>query len=216
MRRAANLLAALAGACGSHGDDAPVVDGPPRPIDAADDAPARTCDPVIGDRAQPLEVRPVFVDYRGQTQPIVGGAVGLIPPIQGGYVLMVGLEARNLDGCEASIRGVLRDPATGASVAEEERPTPLLVGADGWGSPAFPQSFTTANLSTCPPFTGPPPRDIDGNTWRLELVLTETGGRTAMWAGDVVPACRDTEPDPTLCPCQCDSDFRFGDPCPAD
>ena len=202
------LLVALA-ACGNT----PVADDSP---DADIDAPGRACTELLGDRSRPIEARPVYVDYRGQLQPIAGGNVGLIPPIQGGYVLMVGLEATNLNGCSATVKGVLRDLATGAVVAEEERPSQLFAGADGWGAPSFPQTATTANLTTCPPFTGPPPHDIDGTTWRLELSITETGGRAATWSGDVVPMCRASEPDPTACPCQCDADFEFGQPCPID
>ena len=206
----AALLGALTTGCGASGGD----DGA-GPIDAAEiDGLGRACTPVIGDLTAPAEVRPVFVDYRGEVQPIAGGAVGLIRPIQGGHVLMVGLEGKNVPGCGITISGILRDPATGAMIAQEGRGTELLVGADGWGHVAFPPSATTANLTTCP--LNMLPRDIDGSTWRLELMLIGDAGRLGSWEGDVVPFCRADDPDPSSCPCECDADFRFGDPCPVD
>lgn len=201
------------GACGTqtagNGDD----DGVP-PRDGGVDALARECTETIGDLARPVEVRPVYVDYRGETQPIADGAVGLIAPIQGGYVLMVGLEARNLRGCTAEITGTLRVPGTGAAIAVETRLTQLLIGADGWGHLAFPPTATTANLTTCP--LNDLADDIDGHPYRLELEIVDERGQRASWSGDVVPFCRPNDPDPAACPCQCDADFVFGQPCPVD
>lgn len=72
----------------------------------------------------------------------------------------------------------------------------------------------TANLTLCP--IADLPRDIDGHAWRLELRLDEDGGRTASWAGDVVPYCDPAAPGADSCRCLCDSDFVFGEPCPVD
>ena len=89
-------------------------------IDAPVDVPDDPCTPTIGDLGLPIEVRPVYVDYRGLVQPIgVDGAVGLIVPPQGGYVLMAGLEAKNLPGCGATITGTVSDPHNGVPLAQE-------------------------------------------------------------------------------------------------
>lgn len=203
---AASLLAAL-GACGVQtGGDAADAD--------VDGLTNRECTPTIGDLDQPVEVRPVYVDHHGEVHALEGGAVGLLQPIQGGHVLMVGLEARNIRGCLGMIAGTLRDPASGAALATEERFTQLLVGEDGWGHLAFPPIATSANLTTCP--MNGLTRDIDGSTWRLELAITDDRGRSGAWAGDVVPFCPTDIPDLEACPCQCDADWVFGEPCAID
>ncbi len=212
------IVRALA-ACGARSGGGDARDGDVGgPIDAPVDVPDETCTPTIGDLGLPIEVRPVYVDYRGLVQPIgADGAVGLIFPPQGGYVLMVGLEARNLPGCGATVTGTVRDPRNGAQLSQEGRPTQLLVGADGWGHLGFPPVFTAANVATCPLSNGVPlPRDFDGNTWRLELTLVDARKQVAHWSGAIVPYCRPDDPDPTACPCTCDSDHVFGQPCPVD
>jgi hypothetical protein len=179
------------------------------------DAPGRACTPTIGDLARPLEVRPVYVDRHDQPRPIVDdGPVELYSPPQGGQVLLVGLEARNVLGCEASITGSLRDPATGAELGGEGRPTQLVEGADGWGRLAFPPIAVTANVTACP--LNDLTRDVDGNPWRLDLALSDERGMTATWTGTVTPFCDPSGPDAESCRCQCDADFVFGEPCPVD
>jgi len=207
----ATVLVLVGCGTGTGADD----DGRPR-IDAAEiDALSRACTEVIGDLARPVEVRPVYVDDRGEAVPLAAdGAVDLVRPLQGGHVLMVGFEAKNLRGCTPTILGTLRDPATGAVIAEESRPSQLLLGADGWGHLAYPPSVTSANLSTCP--QNGLPRDIDGNTWRLELTLLDGAEVLGRWSGDVIPFCRVGGPDPFSCACECDADFMFGQACPVD
>lgn len=203
------LALVLVAACGGADDGSAASDAG----DGLDGG--RDCTPVVGDVTQPLEVRPVYLDEAGAVRPLTaGGPVTLIPPIQGGYVLMIGLEARNVRGCGTVIEGTLRDPATGISIAGESRPSQLVVGADGWGHLGFPASATSANLSTCPGFMLP--RDVDGSAWRLELALVEDTGRRATWTGEVTPTCDPSGRDPVACACQCDSQFQFGQPCPTD
>ncbi|HVV85284.1 MAG TPA: hypothetical protein VHE35_19615 [Kofleriaceae bacterium] len=211
----------MAAGCGTSTGGAP--DAPPVPDDgqASDRAPddidavGPTCSETIGDLGAPLEVRPVYVDHRSETHAIdADGAVELLLPPQGGHVLMVGLEARNVRGCTAQLDGKLFDPGTGTLLAEDVRPTQLLAGADGWGQLASPPVATSANLAVCPlPML---PRDVDGNAWRLELTITDDRDATATWSGTIVPFCRPDAPDPDECPCQCDADFMFGQPCPVD
>ncbi len=208
MRRAACVLVtvlAMSAGCGGADDG---------PIDATSDGAGRDCTPVIGDPSRPIEVRPVYVSEAGPVVPLgADGAVGLLPPIQGGYVLMVGLEARNVRGCSATITGVIRDPDSREEFGRDERPSQLVVGDDGWGRLGFPAFATSANLQTCPGAFG---RDFDGNSWALELVLSDAPGRSARWSGPVVPFCDPQGRDPAACACQCDSDFEFGQPCPVD
>ena len=203
------LFRSVAAACGtSTGGDA---DARVDDVDAL----GRPCSATIGELARAIEVRPVYVDNRGDVVPIgAGGAVELVAPPQGGQVLLVGLEARNVRGCTATITGRLRDGASGRVLGEDVRGTQLVLGDDGWGHLSFPPIATAANVTACP--IASPPRDIDGSPWTLELAIEDERGARATWMGEVVPGCPADAPDPATCPCQCDADFVFGQPCPVD
>jgi hypothetical protein len=180
------------------------------------DAPPLDCSPTIGQLAQPIMVRPVAADHTSAALPIVaGGAVELVAPPQGGQVLLVGLEARNVRGCAVNLTARLRTAPGGAILAADgPRPTQLALGADGWGHLREPLIAFTANVTVCP--LADLPRDVDGTHWWLELELVDDRDARATWAGDIVPTCWAGAPDPQACPCMCDSDFVFGQACPVD
>lgn len=164
-------LAIAATACGGAG-----------PSDLAD-APIACVRP-IGALDGPLEVRPVI---DAPVRPLQDGDdVTLRFGVQGGFMLLVGLEAQNVDGCATYLSVGLRDPDTGQLAATESRPSPLVEGADGWGTLMAPVTSSLANLSLCPPSAS---RPIVDTPWTLELSLLAGPGRTATTSLTVVPRC---------------------------
>ena len=59
-------------------------------------------------------------------------------PPEAGYVLFIGIRARNIDPCEGTAEGRLLDPGSGADVAIGHAPrvvSDFIPNGDGWASP---------------------------------------------------------------------------------
>lgn len=162
--------------------------------------------PFAGDPAQPVEVVPaltVAVDGGAALVEIKDGdKVGLQPPPQGGFVLYVGARLRHLDPCGVFIGALLRDPVTDAVRSNLDRRNGDLVAepGSGWFVPKALASFSSvANLPACPDDLG---AGIVGQTLKLELTITERGGRRSVATRTVVPTCGGG-PCEAECRCQC-------------
>src|SRR5581483_892116 len=88
----------------------------------------------IGDPKLPVEIEMLITDGASQMFSLVmmGEQAPVEPPPQGGYVMYVGAQARNLDACGVQIGGELRDPDTNDQVGFDARTTNLILGSDGW------------------------------------------------------------------------------------
>lgn len=207
MRSAAILcaLALLGCKAGDAGDD-------DVPIDAFDDGQVDVyepppCSPVIGDLSQPIEVVPLTVVRHTNQEAELhdGDDLPLIPPFQGGFILLLGGKVRNLDGCNAQVTASLRDPTSGQVVGLEQRPSALLIGDDGWGHPWGTLEYTLANVAVCPNFAST--RDVQDQPWQVEVRYETPDGRSATVTRAVTPRC---EPGDVDCVCMCDADFTGG------
>src|SRR5262245_31652631 len=90
----------------------------------------------VGDPAMPAEIEPVFRDVDNTMKPLAeGGQIPLILPPQGGKVMVVGVRAKNLDGCPLTIATSIRDTCSNSIIALENRPVTLEEGSDGWLAP---------------------------------------------------------------------------------
>jgi hypothetical protein len=194
MRRwqwiAAAALVVPAGCGGSHG--------------AAADAGARPCP--IGDLAAPAELEIVHLDGSNaviHTQAMA--QVPLLPPPQGGWIVLLGARARNLDGCNATLTTVLIDGCDQQIIKVDKRPTRLEPGADGWGTSTV---TTFGNLPVCPQLTAK--RDLHDVPYNVQVVVEDPGGQKASATLAVVPVC---PPGDALCTCQCDRDYVIGSSC---
>lgn len=109
------------------------------------------------------------------------------------------------------LTGWLFDPASGEVVGLESRPAELLVLDDGWAWPARPDSLASfANIAACP--SADLPRDVHDQPWVLAVRVEDCAGRSVEAKVLVTPRCAvDTA---AVCACQCDMDYRLGDPCP--
>ncbi|MBK9033578.1 MAG: hypothetical protein IPL61_20330 [Myxococcales bacterium] len=196
-------LTAMA-ACGGGGDGP--LDGGGRDRDDGDGPDPFMCDPVIGDRTAPIELAPISAAGPDGTVLTDGAVVRMIAPPQGGIILLVGVRAKNVDGCAVQLTAALRDPGTNQVVGLESRPAQLRVGVDGWGVPVEAHFFSMANLAVCPAAAAT--RDLFDQPWLLELSVDDDG-RQAMTSVTIVPSCEGVDPA-WDCPCQCAADYQPG------
>lgn len=134
-----------------------------------------------------------------------GDRVSIEPPLQGGYVLYLGVRARNVHGLTTRIDAAVVDVGSPRVIAIEQRPVRLLDDGTGWAAPES-QYQDLGNVPVCSTVTGA--TDFDQTTWRLQVHLTDGDGRTADTAVLINPTCDPL--DSFGCECACDSE-RPGD-----
>jgi hypothetical protein len=145
------------------------------------------------------------------TRTATDAQVPLFAPPQGGWVALVGVRAKNIDGCGLMLTASLRDPTTNRIVALEERPVRLEIGADGWGAPDRPDLLDNfANLAGCP--NASLTRKLDGESYVLKIRVLDRDGNQAQSEAQVVVVCGDPE-HVRECQCQCQPDYVLGQPC---
>ena len=185
------LLAAAALGCGG-GDGEP--DGPVNP----------PCP--IGDLSAATELQIVHLDAPNaviNTQPMQ--VVPLMQPPQGGWIVLLGARARNIDGCRLRMTAALIDGCNGDIIDLDSRPTLLVTGSDGWGV-STPTTF--ANLPVCPHPTAT--RDLNDVQYRMQVVVEDDDGRKATTELTLMPRCPANAP---MCNCQCARDYTLGSDC---
>lgn len=139
-----------------------------------------------------------------------GGPVPLIVPPQGGEVLIIGVRARNIDGCPLTMSTSLALPS-GVVAAFERRPVMLAAAPDEWLEPANPTGLANfSNLPACP--IAGLDRPIDGESYRLTVDVEDGGGRHAEISATVIPTC-DTSGSAPTCRCLCAAGYVLGTPC---
>jgi hypothetical protein len=181
------LAAAIASACG--GDDTP--DTAPCPI---------------GDMSAPAELEIVHLD--AQNMVVKTQAMTEIPlqqPPQGGWIVLLGARARNIDGCRITLKTTLVDPCNGEILSLDARPTKLVLGSDGWGM----SSLTTfGNLAVCPQPTAS--LDVHDVPYVMQVIVEDSDGKKAQAQITVVPVCPAGN---AMCTCQCARDYVVGSAC---
>jgi hypothetical protein len=167
-----------------------------------------------GDPKQPLEIDLVYRDVNGAMMPLAELAdLPLIQPPQGGKVLLVGVRARNIEGCTLMLSTALRDAADNMIVSLERRPVSLEPDADGWLRPLQPMELSNySNLPACPHANLT--HSINGEPYVIEISATDAAGRNAKLTRKIVPTC--AEPASLdLCLCECTKDYTLGGACGA-
>jgi hypothetical protein len=166
--------------------------------------------PCIGDCSLPIVVQPMGV-YEYEPHDLVDGdPVSIDPPLQGGYVLYVGVRAQNVHGQTTRLTAAVRDPAGPRVVSIEQRPVRLLAGGDGWARPES-QYQDLANVAVC---SVPEAVDFDQAVWRVELQLIDADGRRGETSVLIRPRCG--ADDGFGCACACDSERPAGGGCAVD
>jgi hypothetical protein len=175
-------------------------------------SPARCKTGFIGDRSQPVEIAAVLAtDGASQILSAVkaGDPVPLEPPPQGGYVMYVGAQVRNLDACGAEIRGSLRDPVTDDEIGFDARTTNLVLGADGWGRPDPSNNSNVSNVNGCPDYTA---KDVQNQPYNLRVTVVDRSGRSGSVTLPIRPTC-DQIADPLVrrdCVSTCSANYVLG------
>jgi hypothetical protein len=173
----------------------------PPPPDALE---AQPCP--IGDLAAPAELEIVHLD--AQNTVIASTAMATVPliqPPQGGWIVLLGARARNIDGCRISLTTALVDPCNGEILKIDQRPTRLIAGSDGWGVSSV-TGFS--NLEVCPHITSV--RDLDDVPYILRVRIEDDQGRAAQTEITLVPTC---PAGIAMCNCQCARDYVVGSQC---
>ncbi len=115
------------------------------------------------------------------------GDVDLIPPPQGGHILLVGARVRSARDCRLDATGALRDPATQRVLGLEQRPLLLEHQADGWAVPGMGLA-SMPNVAVCP--SAAATTSVAGNLYALEVRLADFAGNTvAELRATIRPTC---------------------------
>jgi hypothetical protein len=185
------LAAALLIGCGGGGSATP---------DAKEALPCP-----IGDLSAPAEIQIVHLDENNaviETQAMQ--TVPLIAPPQGGWIVLLGVRAKNID-CRPMLTTALVDTCDDQILSIDVRSTQLDVGADGWGVSSL-TSF--GNLAVCPQLTAA--RDLTSVPYTMRVAIEDAAGQKAESSLTVVPTC----PDGTSrCACECNHDYVVGREC---
>jgi hypothetical protein len=162
----------------------------------------------IGDMSAAPEVEIMHLD--GQSAVVHTQAMAEVPllaPPQGGWIVLLGAKARNIDGCRLTLKTVLVDACNDQILQIDSRPTKLEVGSDGWGVSS---ATTFGNLPVCPQLTAE--RDLHDAPYRVQVILEDGDGKKGQADMTIVPVCPANTP---LCTCQCGRDYVIGTDCPS-
>jgi len=133
--------------------------------------------------------------------------IPLEPPPQGGYVMYLGAKVRNMQAC-VEFQGRLRDRGTGFEVGFDARGSTLVINADGWGYPDPRNNANVSNVNGCPDYTK---RDVNGQSYDLEMTVVDREGRTAKVTQPIVPTCMLADPATQAdCVCTCAANYTLG------
>jgi hypothetical protein len=178
-------------------------------FDASVHPDAQSCP--IGDMSQPMQIEIVHRTLDGGLE-MTQNAIPLIEPPQGGYVVFVGVRAKNLDGCPVTIQGAIRDVCDHSVVGLDMRMVSLEPTSDGWGEPKQPSTITNyANIPMCPATADI--RNVQGEPYELMVTLQDKTGRMVKTSTVVTPFCADPAMLDT-CNCQCAKQAILGATCP--
>ncbi len=162
----------------------------------------------IGDLSAPAEAELFFLDPNNEVIALTATAeVPLMIPPQGGWIVLVGVRARNLDGCSSTLTTALVDNDNGQILKVDQRQTELEPDGSGWG---VSRASTVGNLQVCPQLTAT--RDLHGLPYVISAVVEDADGHKATTQMTITPTCPPGEP---RCQCECARDYNIGDECPA-
>ncbi len=171
--------------------------------------------PFAGDPALPVALEVLAVGtFNAPATPLDdGGSLTILPPPQGGSIVLVGARARNLDPCGVMLTVGLRDTHT-QQVRLDARTVNLQTSTD---APAWVETSTQlagmANVPVCPNQWAS--TDIFGYVFQLEVTVEDSAHRRAMKTLQVTPACSTDKNYPMTCSCQCVAGYTLGQACAA-
>jgi hypothetical protein len=172
---------------------------------AAEEEPLERC--LFGDRDASAMLEIVHLDRDSNIVATLPNAeVPLHTPEQGGWILLLGARATNIDGCQLELTTSSRDVGGDSVIKLDQRPARLKDDGDGW---AISSASTLGNLGVCREATAG--RDRDGQPLVVTVAIEDLDGRRASREMTVVPVCPDDDP---RCACECARDYVLGATCP--
>jgi hypothetical protein len=162
----------------------------------------------LGDKTAPAMLEITHLDASlavFDTTP--GGTVPLIAPPQGGWILLLGARATNIDGCRLDLTVSFRDVCGGPILSLDKRTVKLDDLGNGWG---ITNVNSYGNLAFCPQLNAT--HNLHGEPWEVTVELDDADGKHAAQSMTVMPVC---PVDNGSCTCQCDHNFVLGGGCPA-
>ena len=168
-----------------------------------------------GSAGAPPDIELIPAQFTQEREPmtllVAGDNVDLERAVQGGHVMYVGAQIRNLEADFVELRARLRHPDTRAIQAEEAREIVLrpVEGEPDLLQPDIRSLSQVAHIPACPNYDD---RSIRDQTWLMELIVTTLdGNRSGSTELEIVPACRqDDEVALGLCECECDPEYVLG------
>jgi hypothetical protein len=139
-----------------------------------------------------------------------GDPLPLVTPPQGGHVSFVGVRARNVDACHATITARLVSSQSGLIAAEESRDIRLGATADGWAEPNFSDISSVANVPLCPDYHD---ESIVDTSYTLVVRLEDSRGSASACEVQriVVPSCeQNADYERARCVCECRARYVLG------
>jgi len=142
-----------------------------------------------------------------------GDAIDLVRPPQGGHVVLLAAQVRNMSTHAATLRVRMRRPETGFIVAEEKR-TVAMVPVPGEHATMQPDLRSRSQVSHVPLCPDYDPVDIAEQPLDVEIEVTalytdppRVGSARLL----LVPTCRQTtEGELALCHCECEANYTLG------
>jgi hypothetical protein len=175
-----------------------------------DDAPPSCTLAFLGDQSKDPSIELIYFGADQMDHPLVdGGEIDLIFPPQGGRVLFVGVRATNVDPCGVKLTGALRDTSTG-QVRLDTRTVNLRDDGSGFGASTPGDIASYANVPVCPNQWSA--RDAFGESFELEVALTDLRDRTATEVVQVKPRCAEPANE-AECLCICQGGYVLGQQC---
>jgi hypothetical protein len=163
----------------------------------------------LGDPNGPAQLEIYHQDRNfASVKTTAGAQVPLIAPPQGGWIVLLGARATNLDGCHVNLTVSFREACGGPVIQVDRRPTRIDDTGDGWG---MTNTSAFGNLPICPEVSAA--HDLHDQPYEVTVTLEDLDGKKASKSIVIEPICPD--PDPAgLCLCQCDHNYVLGGACP--
>jgi hypothetical protein len=142
-----------------------------------------------------------------------GDSIDLVRAPQGGHVVMLAAQVRNMTSSAATLRVRMRRRDTGFIVAEEKRTVAMVPvpGEPDAMQPDLRSRSQMAHVPLCPDYD---PIDVVGQLLDVDIEVTALytdPPRIGSTRIPLVPSCRQTTPEEqALCRCECEANYALG------
>jgi hypothetical protein len=165
----------------------------------------------VGDQMAPPELELLYLSSAGVLMPIKDMTeVPLLDAPQGGKHMLIGVQARNIDGCPLNVTAALTEVASSRVISLERRPINLAVEGGVLRPSQQDVDGNYSNLPACPRAGISQP--VNSSPYKLQLEVEDPTGRKAQVSNVIIPTCGDPA-DFKRCSCLCSPTYRLGSVC---